>query len=281
MRRHVMQAERLGTADELAEHPVPARQRTDPPPLLLVYPHEEKAGELLLALVQDADGGVVGAGELARRAQHGVEHRLQVELCHQGPANVEESAQLRFAEPGPCGWGHVTAPVRHLVSSVPLADRVHRRARPRVCGFSASGSRLAPDGVGPDPPYGRSTIHARRIQVSVRVAINGFGRVGRALLRSAHQSGAGIEIVAINDVTEPVTLAALLRHDSVYGRFPGVIGSTDTAITIDGTVIPVLSERDPGQLPWEDLGVDVAIESTGRFRTREAAGRHLEAGAGG
>ncbi len=115
--------------------------------------------------------------------------------------------------------------------------------------------------------------------MSIRVAINGFGRVGRALLRSAHQSGAGIEIVAINDVTDAATLAALLRHDSVYGRFPGEVGSTDGAITVDAAEIPVLSEQDPEQLPWADLGVEVVIESTGRFRTREAAGRHLTAGA--
>ncbi len=115
--------------------------------------------------------------------------------------------------------------------------------------------------------------------MSIRVAINGFGRVGRALLRSAHQSGAGIEIVAINDVTDAETLAALLRHDSVYRAFPGEVGSSEGAITIDGTEIPVLSEEDPARLPWADLGVQVVIESTGRFRTREAAGRHLTAGA--
>jgi glyceraldehyde 3-phosphate dehydrogenase len=115
--------------------------------------------------------------------------------------------------------------------------------------------------------------------VSIRVGINGFGRVGRSVLRSAHESGAGIEIVAINDVTDPVTLAALLRHDSVYGRFPGEVGSSDDAITIDGSEIRVLSEKDPEQLPWSDLGVEVVIESTGRFRTRDDAAKHLTAGA--
>ena len=113
-----------------------------------------------------------------------------------------------------------------------------------------------------------------------RVAVNGFGRVGRALLRSAHESEAGIEIVAINDVTDAATLAALLRHDSVYGRFPGSIESTENAISVDGVEIPVLSEHDPERLPWGELGVDVAIESTGRFRTRADAAKHLTAGAG-
>ena len=112
-----------------------------------------------------------------------------------------------------------------------------------------------------------------------RVAVNGFGRVGRALLRSAHESGAAIEIAAINDVADATTLAALLRHDSVYGRFPGEVGSTEHAISIDGTEIPVYSETDPEQLPWWDLGVEVAIEATGRFRTREGAAKHLTAGA--
>ena len=115
--------------------------------------------------------------------------------------------------------------------------------------------------------------------MSTRVAINGFGRVGRALLRSAHESEAGIEIVAINDVTDAATLAALLRHDSVYGRFPGAIGSSEDAISVDGVDIPVLSEQDPERLPWGDLGVHVAIESTGRFRTRAGAAKHLTAGA--
>src|SRR5512132_17412 len=113
----------------------------------------------------------------------------------------------------------------------------------------------------------------------VRVAINGFGRVGRALLRSAHEREAAIEIVAINDVTDPATLAALLRHDSVYGRFPAEVGSTEDAITVDGSEIPALSERDPEKLPWGELGVDVVIESTGRFRTRSGAAKHLTAGA--
>ncbi|MBN1529386.1 MAG: type I glyceraldehyde-3-phosphate dehydrogenase [Thermoleophilaceae bacterium] len=115
--------------------------------------------------------------------------------------------------------------------------------------------------------------------MSVRVAINGFGRVGRAFLRSAHESGAAIEVAAINDVAEPATLAALLKHDSVYGRFPGDVGHSEDALEIDGVEIPVFSAADPERLPWDELGVEVAIESTGRFRTRDGAGKHLRAGA--
>jgi len=115
--------------------------------------------------------------------------------------------------------------------------------------------------------------------MTVRVAINGFGRVGRCFLRSAHARGADIEVVAINDVADVGTLAALLRHDSVYGRFPGLVEAAEGAMRVDRSRIPVFSKTDPGELPWEELGVDVVIESTGRFRTRADAARHLEAGA--
>ena len=115
--------------------------------------------------------------------------------------------------------------------------------------------------------------------MSVRVAINGFGRVGRALFRSAHERDAAIEIVAINDITDVATLAALLRHDSVYGRFPGTIEEGDRALVIDGNEVRVLAEPDPAKLPWGELGVDVVMECTGHIRTRSGAAKHLAAGA--
>jgi glyceraldehyde 3-phosphate dehydrogenase len=115
--------------------------------------------------------------------------------------------------------------------------------------------------------------------MSVRVGINGFGRIGRAMLRSAHNSGADVEIVAVNDVADAATLTALLRHDSVYGRFPGEVEVGDEALVVDGTEVRVLAEADPAKLPWGELGVDVVLESTGRFRTRAAAAEHLAAGA--
>jgi glyceraldehyde 3-phosphate dehydrogenase len=115
--------------------------------------------------------------------------------------------------------------------------------------------------------------------MTVRVAINGFGRVGRCFLRSAYAHRSPITIVAINDVADPGTLAALLRHDSVYGRFSEPVASDDASLTIDRTRVPVFSETDPGALPWRDLEVDLVIESTGRYRTRAAAQRHLDAGA--
>jgi len=112
-----------------------------------------------------------------------------------------------------------------------------------------------------------------------RVAINGFGRIGRSVLRSAYERGAGLDIVAVNDVADPGTLAHLLKFDSVFGRFPGTVECDGDAIRVDGREIRVLSEREPGSLPWRDLEVDVVIESTGLFRTRSDAEHHLQAGA--
>ena len=113
----------------------------------------------------------------------------------------------------------------------------------------------------------------------VRVGINGFGRIGRNVFRAAHESGADVEIVAVNDITDNETLAHLLKYDSVYGPFSGTIEVGDGALTIDGQDVRALEERDPAALPWGDLGVDVVIESTGFFTKREAAAKHLEAGA--
>ena len=115
--------------------------------------------------------------------------------------------------------------------------------------------------------------------MSVRVAINGFGRIGRTVTRIAHERDSDLEIVAINDVTDAATLAALLRRDSIFGAFPGTVIAGDGGIDIDGRSVRVLSEPSPAALPWQELGVDVVLEATGRFRTRAAAAQHLDAGA--
>ena len=115
--------------------------------------------------------------------------------------------------------------------------------------------------------------------MSVRVAINGFGRVGRSVLRAAHEQEADIEVVAVNDLVEAGTLAHLLKYDSVFGRFPGKVVVEDGSIVIDGEPVRALAETDPLALPWKELGVDVVIESTGRLTTRAGAAQHLEAGA--
>ncbi len=115
--------------------------------------------------------------------------------------------------------------------------------------------------------------------MSVRVAVNGFGRTGRAMFRAAEESGAAIEWVAINDVADPQLLAQLLRHDTVYGPFRGSVEAADGAIVVNGREIATPGIADPAELPWSELEVDVVIESTGRFRARADASRHLEAGA--
>jgi glyceraldehyde 3-phosphate dehydrogenase len=114
---------------------------------------------------------------------------------------------------------------------------------------------------------------------AVRVGINGFGRIGRNLFRAAHEAGSDLEFVAVNDITDAATLAHLLKYDSILGRFPGQVEEREGGIAVDGTEIRVLAERDPASLPWEDLGVDVVIESTGLFTKRDEAAKHLDAGA--
>ncbi|MFA9399918.1 MAG: type I glyceraldehyde-3-phosphate dehydrogenase [Acidobacteriota bacterium] len=128
--------------------------------------------------------------------------------------------------------------------------------------------------------------------MSVKVGINGFGRIGRNVFRAAIEAGVGgsalstwieggpnIEFVAINDLTDNETLAHLLKYDSSYGRFDGTVESSEGAITVNGREIKTFSERDPAKLPWGDLEVDVVLESTGFFTARDDAAKHLEAGA--
>jgi glyceraldehyde 3-phosphate dehydrogenase len=113
----------------------------------------------------------------------------------------------------------------------------------------------------------------------VRVGINGFGRIGRNLFRAAYEAGSELEFLAVNDITDVKTLAHLLKYDSILGRFPGEVSAGDDTIVVDGTEIKVLSERDPADLPWGELGADVVIESTGLFTKRDDAAKHLDAGA--
>jgi len=112
----------------------------------------------------------------------------------------------------------------------------------------------------------------------VRVGINGFGRIGRLFLRAAAPEK-DIEIVAVNDITDAKTLAYLLKYDSIHRQFPGKVESTADSIIVNGKKIKVLSVKDPEQLPWKDLGVDVVIESTGLFTDKESASKHIKAGA--
>jgi glyceraldehyde 3-phosphate dehydrogenase len=113
--------------------------------------------------------------------------------------------------------------------------------------------------------------------MGIPVGINGFGRIGRLVLRAAR--GTGLDVVGINDLTDARTLAHLLKYDSVHRHYPGQVEADADAIVVDGRRIPVLAEKDPSRLPWKRLGAKIAIESTGRFTSKAAAGQHLEAGA--
>ena len=115
--------------------------------------------------------------------------------------------------------------------------------------------------------------------MAVKVGINGFGRIGRNVYRAARERGSDLAIVAVNDLTDAATLAHLLKHDSILGRFPGAVSADGDGISVDGSRLAVLAERDPQRLPWADLGVDLVIESTGFFTDATKARAHIDAGA--
>src|SRR5690606_37043005 len=119
----------------------------------------------------------------------------------------------------------------------------------------------------------------QRCDMAIRVGINGFGRIGRNFFRAAKEQGADIDFVAVNDLGSLDTMAHLLKYDSVAGKFPGEVEVVGDGISVDGDVLKVVSYRDPKEIPWGDLGVDVVIESTGLFTSREKAAAHIDAGA--
>ncbi|HET9050256.1 MAG TPA: type I glyceraldehyde-3-phosphate dehydrogenase [Candidatus Dormibacteraeota bacterium] len=115
--------------------------------------------------------------------------------------------------------------------------------------------------------------------MGVKIGINGFGRIGRNVYRALRESGADLDVVAVNDITSPATLAHLLKHDSILGTFPGTVQADGDHIMVDGRKLQVLAERDPARLPWGDLGVEIVIESTGLFTDAVKARAHIDAGA--
>ena len=116
--------------------------------------------------------------------------------------------------------------------------------------------------------------------MTIRVGINGFGRIGRQVLRAAKETGVSdLDFVAVNDLTDTKTLAHLFKYDSVHGMFDGTVESKEGAVVIDGDEVKVLSEKDPAALPWESLGVDIVLESTGRFTDAKDARKHIDGGA--
>ena len=115
--------------------------------------------------------------------------------------------------------------------------------------------------------------------MTVRVGVNGFGRIGRNFFRAVQASGHDIEVVAFNDLGDVATMAHLLKYDSILGRYPGEVSVSDEGIVVDGKTIRALAERDPANLPWGDLGVDIVLESTGFFTNADAAKAHIAGGA--
>ncbi|MEA2551019.1 MAG: hypothetical protein QOE25_788, partial [Actinomycetota bacterium] len=115
--------------------------------------------------------------------------------------------------------------------------------------------------------------------MSVKIGVNGFGRIGRNVYRAARKRGVELEFVAVNDLGDAKTMAHLLKYDSVHGRFPGDVSLSENGLMIDGKELLVLAERNPADLPWKDLGVEIVLESTGIFTDRDKAAAHLEAGA--
>jgi glyceraldehyde 3-phosphate dehydrogenase len=118
----------------------------------------------------------------------------------------------------------------------------------------------------------------KEVGMATKIGINGFGRIGRNLFRAAF-GDAALDIVAVNDITDAKTLAHLLKYDSVHGAFKGTVEAKDQSLVVNGKEIKVLASKDPAALPWKDLGVEVVVESTGRFTDRASAAKHLEAGA--
>src|SRR5512133_464610 len=115
--------------------------------------------------------------------------------------------------------------------------------------------------------------------MAIKVGINGFGRIGRQVVRAAKERGVAIDFVAVNDLTDTKTLAHLFKYDSVHGTFDGTVTYDDNSITINGDKVRIFKEKDPANLPWKDLGVDIVLESTGKFTNAEDARKHLAGGA--
>ena len=115
--------------------------------------------------------------------------------------------------------------------------------------------------------------------MAIKVGINGFGRIGRQVVRAAKERGVAIDFVAVNDLTDTRTLAHLFKYDSVHGTFDGTVTYDDTSITINGDKLRVFKEKDPANLPWKDLGVDIVLESTGKFTDKDGASKHIAGGA--
>jgi glyceraldehyde 3-phosphate dehydrogenase len=118
-----------------------------------------------------------------------------------------------------------------------------------------------------------------RDMAKVRVGINGFGRIGRGFVRCLAEAKDAFDLVLINDLTDVKTLGHLLKYDSVHGRYPGTVEAKDGSLVINGDTVKITAEKDPSAIKWKELGVDIVIESTGKFVAKEGCSKHLTAGA--
>src|SRR3984885_3531445 len=189
-----------------------------------------------------------------------------------------------------CSYKHHVAAsaLGGITAERPPTGRTNVTKVPDLRGGRWCGRAVSPGWAGPMPVLprlgagqatgGRDRHEPRRNQMTTRIGINGFGRVGRTFTRIA-QERADLQVVAVNDITDARTLAHLLEFDSTFGRLRNKVEHTDDSMIIDGVPIPVLSERDPASIDWAKYAVDVVIEATGKFRTRDGAALHLKGGA--
>ena len=212
-----------------------------------------------------------GFGGRAERCQQSSRRRRSESL--RGRSRCRCDAAAVWGRPVGAACGHSARTARADVPRSCAADTVMPSSPSATWAPSLDRSRRGQHDPAAEIPMRRAT------HVTVRVGINGFGRIGRNFWRAADSLDHDIEIVAVNDLTDTKTLAHLLKYDSIMGKLPYEVTAGDGVITVDGKDIKVLSNRDPGSLPWADLGVDVVIESTGFFTKAADAGKHLAAGA--
>ena len=226
------------------------------------------------------------SSDAAVRQLEAIEHLERAGLLALLPAALQEMADLRrdhpylsLAElvdkgPEPLSRSALNHRLRRLVDAAEESGYTPREASGK--GGARAGREWGPMLESTRPRSAKTEVPE---SMGVKVGINGFGRIGRLVLRAALKQGADFEVVAVNDLTDAKTLAYLMKYDSVHGVWPGDVSSSGDGLVVDGRTIKVLSERDPASLPWRELGVDVVVESTGFFTDRAGASKHLDAGA--
>src|SRR5919204_2216035 len=197
------------------------------------------------------------------------------------PAPDSDPVRRQGPERGSTGGG---GRPRSFPSGPPSPPEVRRGLRPHHDDFGRSRYRRASVSEHGRSPHSRPRLRSSRERgsegpVATKVGINGFGRIGRNFYRAYLKRRPGFEVVAVNDLADPEVLAHVLKYDSTHGVLDVDISASEEGISVNGETFKVLSEREPAQLPWGELGVELVVESTGLFTDREGASKHLEAGA--